>query len=90
MGVTKTHGETDMTVSFDCNSTQAQFHQYSFLVDRIVQKIASKYPHHSDTEEMMQFGYIGLIEAIDAFPIDKGISFARYASIRIQGRIVGK
>ena len=77
-----------MTVSFDFNSTQERFHQYSFLVEKIAQKIASKYPHHGDIEDMMQFGYIGLIEAIDAFPAEKGISFETYASICIQGRII--
>ena len=77
-----------MTVSFDFTSTQELFHQYSFLVDRIVQKLASKYPHHGDVGEMIQYGYIGLIEAIDAFPAEKGISFETYASIFIQGRII--
>jgi len=75
-----------MTVSF--TSTQERFHQYSFLVERIAQKLSSKYPHHGDVAEMMQYGYIGLIEAIDAFPADKGISFETYASICIQGRII--
>ena len=77
-----------MTVSF--TSTQEQFHQYSFLVERIAQKLATKYPHHGDVVEMMQYGYIGLIEAIDAFPAEKGISFETYASICIQRRIVSK
>ena len=75
-----------MTVSF--TSTQDLFHQYSFLVDQIVQKISVKYSHRGDVAEMMQYGYIGLIEAIDAFPAEKGISFTTYASICIQGRII--
>jgi len=75
-----------MTVSF--TSTQDLFHQYSFLVEQIAQKISFKNPHHGDVVEMMQYGYIGLIEAIDAFPAEKGISFETYASICIQERIL--
>lgn len=75
-----------MTVSF--TSTQKKFYQYAFLVDRIAHKRAAKYPHHGGVAEMMQCGYIGLIEAIDAFPAEKGISFETYASICIQGSII--
>ena len=75
-----------MTVSF--SSTQDLFYQYSFLVEQIAHKISAKYPHHADIDQMMQYGYIGLIEAIDAFPPEKGISFTTYASICIQGRII--
>ena len=75
-----------MTVSFA--STQERFHRYSFLVEQIAQKISFKNPLHGDVAEMMQYGYIGLIEAIDAFPAEKGLSFETYASICIQERIV--
>ncbi|MAA79998.1 MAG: hypothetical protein CL916_12155 [Deltaproteobacteria bacterium] len=77
-----------MTKSIANSNNQALFNRYSFLVDRIVRKLANKYPSHEDMEDMKQYGYIGLIESIKRFQPEKGVKFESYASIRIQGTIL--
>ena len=77
-----------MTTSIANTNNQALFNRYSFLVDRIVRKLANKYPSHEDMEDMKQYGYIGLIESIKRFQPEKGVKFESYASIRIQGTIL--
>ena len=77
-----------MTKSIANTNNQALFNRYSFLVDRIVRKLARKYPNHEDMEDMKQYGYIGLIESIKRFQPEKGVKFESYASIRIQGTIL--
>ena len=77
-----------MTTSIANTNNQALFNRYSFLVDRIVRKLSSKYPGHEEIEDMKQYGYIGLIESIKRFQPEKGVKFESYASIRIQGTIL--
>lgn len=41
-----------------------------------------------DTEDLISFGIIGLIDAIDRFDPSKGVKFETYASLRIKGAII--
>ena len=77
-----------MTSFINTASTNTQFSRYSYLVNRIVNKLARKYPSHEDIEDMKQYGYMGLIESIQRFQPEKGVKFESYASIRIQGTIL--
>ena len=79
-----------MTISFDKKSTQTLFQHYSYIVDRVVQKLAGKHTHLCSLEQLRQRCYIGLVEAIDCYPAEKGICFETFASIRIQGEIIGR
>jgi RNA polymerase sigma factor for flagellar operon FliA len=77
-----------MTSIINTAPTNTQFSHYSYLVNRIVNKLARKYPSHEDIEDMKQYGYMGLIESIHRFQPEKGVKFESYASIRIQGTIL--
>lgn len=48
----------------------------------------SKMPRHVSIDDIMQSGYIGLLEAASQYSFEKGASFATYASIRIKGAII--
>ena len=77
-----------MNSAINTTSRNTQIVNHAYLVERIVQKLARRYPSHEDIEEMKQYGYIGLIQAISRFQEEKGIPFETYASIRIQGSIL--
>ncbi|MGI6413531.1 MAG: sigma-70 family RNA polymerase sigma factor [Syntrophomonadaceae bacterium] len=70
-----------MTVNYDPE-------QYMDLVKQIVDRIDVKLPPHWDREDMLSYGFIGLMEAINRYQPDKGVKFSTYASIRIKGAII--
>jgi RNA polymerase sigma factor FliA len=41
-----------------------------------------------DTDDLINYGVIGLIDAIDKFDPSKGVKFETYASLRIKGTII--
>lgn len=41
-----------------------------------------------DTDDLVSFGIIGLIDAVDRFNPSKGVKFETYASLRIKGAII--
>lgn len=58
------------------------------LVSQLVQQIAARYPRHVDRGELWSAGVLGLVEASRRFDPAMGISFPRYAAIRIRGAII--
>jgi RNA polymerase sigma factor FliA len=58
------------------------------LVKRIALHLAARLPSHFDTEDLMQAGMIGLIEASRNFDASRGASFSTYAGIRIRGAML--
>lgn len=58
------------------------------LVKKIVWQIKRKLPSFIDIDDLMQAGFIGLIQAKQNYQTDKEASFKTYASIRIQGAII--
>jgi RNA polymerase sigma factor for flagellar operon FliA len=58
------------------------------LVKRIALHLAARLPSHFDTEDLMQAGMVGLIEAAKKFDSSRGASFATYAGIRIRGAML--
>jgi RNA polymerase sigma factor for flagellar operon FliA len=61
---------------------------HSALVFKIATKLKSKLPKHIQIEDLIQAGLIGLLEARNRYQVDKGASFATFASIRIHGAMV--
>ncbi|MDD4752498.1 MAG: FliA/WhiG family RNA polymerase sigma factor, partial [Desulfitobacteriaceae bacterium] len=45
-------------------------------------------PSHLDEEDLVSFGFLGLIEAVDKFNPKIGVKFETYASYRIKGKII--
>lgn len=58
------------------------------LVPTMVAQVAAHYPRHTDREELVQAGRLGLVEAAHRFDADRGVPFDRWASLRIRGAIV--
>jgi RNA polymerase sigma factor for flagellar operon FliA len=58
------------------------------LVSQLVQQMAASYPRHVDRGELWSAGVLGLVEASRRFDPAMGISFPRYAAIRIRGAII--
>lgn len=58
------------------------------LVKKIALKIKRRLPFYIELEDLLQSGFIGLLEARENFKADMGASFATFASIRIRGAIL--
>jgi len=61
---------------------------YNNLVQIVVSKIFGCYNNYVERDDLMAYGMIGLIYAIEKFDLSKGIKFETYASIRIRGYII--
>lgn len=65
----------------------AAIEQYMPLVKYVVRRLAVGLPGILDYEDLLSYGTIGLIEAIDRFDDTKGVRFESYAPQRIRGAI---
>ena len=62
--------------------------QYAPLVKYVVGRLAIGLPAILDYEDILSYGTIGLIEALDRFDDSKGVKFETYAISRIRGSII--
>ena len=73
----------------DAASRGALIENYSSLPQMIAASLYSRRTGDDvEFEEYVQFGMVGLIEAIDRYQIDKGVPFEAYAKHRIRGSIL--
>ncbi len=61
---------------------------YKPFLKIIVNKVYRKLPKNVDIMDLENYGYIGLIDAIKKFDLDRNIKFETYASYRIKGAII--
>lgn len=61
---------------------------YIGLVKIVSGKLFNYYAQKIEYDDLMGYGVIGLIDAIDKFDYKKNIKFETYASIRIRGEII--
>jgi RNA polymerase sigma factor for flagellar operon FliA len=66
----------------------AAIQQYAPLVKYVVGRLAIGLPAILDYEDILSYGTIGLIEALDRFDDSKGVKFETYAISRIRGSII--
>src|SRR6185369_14225314 len=66
----------------------AAIQQYAPLVKYVVGRLAIGLPAILDYEDILSYGTIGLIEALDRFDGSKGVKFETYAISRIRGAII--
>ncbi|MGK2964280.1 MAG: sigma-70 family RNA polymerase sigma factor [Tepidiformaceae bacterium] len=71
-------------------STQrdAMIQQFAPLVKYVVGRMAIGLPAVLDHEDIISYGTIGLIEAVDRFDDSRGVKFETYAITRIRGAII--
>lgn len=62
--------------------------QYASLVKRIAHHLMGRLPPSVQTEDLIQAGMIGLLEASKNYDKTKGASFETYAGIRIRGAML--
>jgi len=58
------------------------------LVKYVVGRMAVSLPDHMDEEDLINYGIIGLIKAVDRFDPQRGYKFSTYAVHRIKGSII--
>jgi len=62
--------------------------KYSPLIKYIANRIAMRLPSHIDTDDMINTGVLGLMDAIEKFDPERGVKFETYAEFRIKGAIL--
>ncbi len=62
--------------------------KFAPLIKLIVNRIAIRLPPHVDTEDLVNAGVIGLMDAIEKYDPMRGTSFKTYAEFRIRGAIL--
>lgn len=62
--------------------------EHLYLVQHVVNSLASRFPRHVDRGELWSAGAHGLVDASRRYDPSTGIPFARYATIRIRGAII--
>src|SRR5438067_13537246 len=61
---------------------------YAPLVKYVAGRMASGLPAHVDEADLVSYGLVGLISAIERFDLDREIKFETYAITRIKGAII--
>jgi RNA polymerase sigma factor FliA len=61
---------------------------YSPLVKYVAGRMASGLPAHVDEADLVSYGLVGLISAIERFELEREIKFETYAITRIKGAII--
>ncbi|MCK4177744.1 RNA polymerase sigma factor WhiG [Aciditerrimonas ferrireducens] len=61
---------------------------YSPLVKYVAGRVAAGLPQHVDGADLVSYGIIGLIDAIDRFDPSRAVKFETYAIPRIRGAII--
>ncbi len=62
--------------------------QYAPLVKHVVGKIVKKMPPNVEFDDLIGYGTLGLIDAIEKFDHNRGIKFKTYAIPRIRGSVL--
>ena len=62
--------------------------EYAHLIKFIAGRLNILFCSNVEYDDLVGFGVLGLIDAIDRFDINKGVKFETYASLRIRGSII--
>lgn len=72
----------------DRDSKEQIIIEYIELVKIIAGRLYVSYNGNVDYDDLVSYGIIGLIDAIEKFDLSKNVKFETYANIRIRGAIV--
>ncbi|OFW59080.1 MAG: hypothetical protein A2W01_04315 [Candidatus Solincola sediminis] len=61
---------------------------YAPMVRGLARGMHMKLPQTIEYSDLVSYGFLGLLDAIDRFNLDKGIDFKVYAKVRINGAII--
>jgi RNA polymerase sigma factor FliA len=76
--------------SIDVKNRNALILEYLPFVKQIVSRIASHLPPHVESEDLINAGVIGLMQAIDRFDPTRDNTLKTYASFRIKGAVLSE
>ncbi len=62
--------------------------EHKLLVKKIALHMKRRLPSHIELEDLLQSGFVGLLEARSHFKEDMGATFETFASIRIKGAMI--
>ncbi len=62
--------------------------EYLPIVKYNAERIGAKLPNEVDHDDLISAGIFGLMDAIDAFDLDRGVKFETYCAPRIRGAIL--
>ncbi|MCL4313519.1 MAG: RNA polymerase sigma factor WhiG [Actinobacteria bacterium] len=62
--------------------------QYAPLVKYVAARVGSGLPNHIEQSDLVSYGFIGLIDAIERFDLGRQVKFETYAMSRIKGAII--
>lgn len=60
---------------------------YLYLARCIAERIGAKLPDEVEIDDLMSAGIFGLMDAIDAFDLERGVKFETYCAPRVRGAI---
>lgn len=61
---------------------------YLYLVRFAAERVGAKLPEEVDVDDLMSAGVFGLVDALDAFDLTRGVKFETYCAPRIRGAIL--
>jgi RNA polymerase sigma factor for flagellar operon FliA len=61
---------------------------FLYLVRFNAERIGAKLPDEVDVDDLMSAGIFGLVDAIDAYDLDRGVKFETYCAARIRGAML--
>jgi RNA polymerase sigma factor for flagellar operon FliA len=61
---------------------------YLYLARFAAERIRAKLPDEVDVDDLMSAGIFGLVDAIDAFDLGRGVKFETYCAPRIRGAVL--
>jgi RNA polymerase sigma factor for flagellar operon FliA len=79
---------TRYTQHKDHRAREALILNYARLVKYVVGRLALSLPGSLDQGDLVGYGTIGLIEAVDRYDPSRGVKFETYAAARIRGHII--
>ena len=90
--VSKGADVTDVWILYKKEATDKRrntlMERYLPLVKYNAERIHAKLPDEVDVEDLMSAGIFGLMDAIDAFDLERGVKFETYCAPRIRGAIL--
>lgn len=72
----------------DRNLRNQLMEYYLPLVRYTADRVSAKLPSEVDVDDLISAGIFGLVDAIEAFDLDRGVKFETYCSPRIRGAIL--
>jgi RNA polymerase sigma factor for flagellar operon FliA len=69
-------------------SREAMILSYLPLVRLVAERVRRRLPAGADMESLVHSGVVGLLEALDRFDPERGVSFQAYARHRIHGEMI--